>query len=112
MRAGVFRRGIAENHPFRNGRSARLCTLRRALISEIAYLANAAPTEKFVFALNQGGAGTGFIEVPANGGRWRAKDVIHPLEKIDGKMDNGIWRTQATIAPLDYRVIRLVREGT
>jgi len=68
------------------------------------------PTEKFIFCLNQGGKGAGVIEVPVSDGSWRAQDVIHPDQPVDGSVKDGFWRMQTEIGSLGYRVIRLVKE--
>jgi hypothetical protein len=67
------------------------------------------PTEKFIFVLNQGGQGTGLIEVPVAEGTWRAEDVIAPDSPVEGTIHEGVWQTQTTIRPLGYRVIRLTK---
>jgi hypothetical protein len=68
------------------------------------------PNEKFIFALNQGGAGKGIIEIPVDAGNWSAEDVVHPGKKIEGKIENGLWRTEVSVGTLGYQVIRLVRQ--
>ncbi len=68
------------------------------------------PDEKFIFALNQGGKGTGLVEIPVSAGTWQAEDVIHPDQSINGSIANGVWRTQLAVDPLGYRVLRLGRE--
>ncbi len=67
------------------------------------------PAEKFIFALNQGGAGKGIIEIPVDMGNWSAEDVIHPGKKIEGKIENGVWRTEVLVGTLGYQVIKLAR---
>jgi hypothetical protein len=39
----------------------------------------------------------------------QATDVIANDAPIEGRIDNGVWRSRTTIEGLGYRVIRLVR---
>jgi hypothetical protein len=67
------------------------------------------PTEKFVFCLNQGGAGRGTVEVPVSGGTWRALDALTG-DPVAGAVAAGTWRTPLSLDALGYRVIRLAKQ--
>ena len=67
--------------------------------------------EKLVFWLNQGGAGSGTVEVPVGRGTWEAEDVIAEAPIAGAEAGDGTWRLRVDIEPWDYRVVRLVRTG-
>ncbi len=66
--------------------------------------------ERFVFILNQGGAGEGEVQVPVKGSGWTCEDAIHGQAITDGSVKGGIWRMKMNIEPWGYRVLRLVRK--
>jgi hypothetical protein len=68
------------------------------------------PNEKFLFALNQGGAGEGVIRVPILPGAWQAQDAIEATRPVNASVQDGVWQTQLALGPLGYRVLRLWRE--
>jgi hypothetical protein len=67
------------------------------------------PTEKFVFCLNQGGAGAGTVEVTVGGGNWQGTDALAG-QAVEGSVAGGIWKTPVSLDPFGYRVIRLVKQ--
>lgn len=66
--------------------------------------------EKFVFCLNQGGRGSGDVEVTLAGGNWIATDALTGQPILDGKVQNGAWRWPVELAPFGYRVIHLQQQ--
>ncbi len=64
-------------------------------------------TEKFIFCMNQGGAGSGEIQIPLISGSWQATDVLsnQPIEKAS--WEQGAWRLKVEMKPWESRVIRL-----
>jgi hypothetical protein len=68
------------------------------------------PTEKFVFCLNQGGAGDGRVTVPVGDGSWKAEDVVTGDATTQGRVRDGSWVLPLHLAAWGYRVIRLVRD--
>jgi hypothetical protein len=67
------------------------------------------PNEKFIFCLNQGGKGKGLVEIPVSPGVWRAEDVIDTEKSITGTIENTRWKTQISLDPWGYRIIRLFK---
>jgi hypothetical protein len=69
------------------------------------------PQEKIVFVLNQGGAGSGLVEVPIGKGVWQATDALggKPLE--DAHFSEGMWRLNLALKPWEYRVFHLAQKG-
>ncbi len=65
--------------------------------------------EKFVFCLNQGGAGQGMVNVPVGGGSWSAEDAIAERPIRTARVKDGVWQLPLHIEPWGYRVIRLTR---
>lgn len=65
--------------------------------------------EKFIFCMNQGGAGSGTIQIPLASGNWQAMDVIsgHMIDKAI--WGNGTWQLEVDMKPWESRVIRLFR---
>lgn len=66
------------------------------------------PTEEFVFCLNQGGAGDGWVTVPVGNGSWKAEGVVTGDATTQGQVGGGSWALH--LAAWGYRVIRLVRD--
>jgi hypothetical protein len=66
------------------------------------------PTEKFVFCLNQGGAGMGKVEIPVGGGNWQATDAITG-QAVAGSLAAGTWTAPMSLDAFGYQVIRLVK---
>jgi len=64
--------------------------------------------EKFVFVLNQGGAGEGSVEVPVGEGSWMATDALtgHPADDV--AVSNGVLSKKLTVKPWEYRIFHLV----
>jgi hypothetical protein len=67
------------------------------------------PSEKFVFCLNQGGAGAGTAEVPVGPGDWRATDALTGETLPGGFVAAGVWKAPLSLPPFGYRVIRLAK---
>lgn len=67
--------------------------------------------EKFVFCLNQGGAGEGVVEVPVGSGAWQAEEVLSYSEIAGDKLAEGLWRLPVQLDPWDYRIVRLVKQN-
>ncbi|MDR3709711.1 MAG: beta-galactosidase [Capsulimonadaceae bacterium] len=65
--------------------------------------------EKFLFCLNQGGAGAGTVEALLGAGKWSAVDVVSG-RKVEGLVtDGGLWRTRLTLGAFGYSVLYLSR---
>lgn len=64
------------------------------------------PKEKFVFILNQGGAGNGTACIPVRGNKIQVENAITG-EKIKGKIINGEWQYRMSAAPWQYLVLRI-----
>jgi hypothetical protein len=67
--------------------------------------------EKFVFVLNQGGAGSGQIEVPLGAGVWQATDVLRGAPLEDAHLSKSMWRLNLALKPWEYRVFHLASKG-
>jgi len=67
--------------------------------------------EKFVFVLNQGGAGEGTIEIPVVAGAWEARDALTGTALANATVADGVWRLKIACKPWEYRVFRLARRG-
>ncbi len=67
--------------------------------------------EKFVFVLNQGGAGRGLVEVPLGGGDWQASDALSGAPLASAGVAQGVWRLNLAMKPWEYRVFHLTRKG-
>ena len=67
--------------------------------------------EKFVFVLNQGGAGSGLVEVPLGGGVWQATDALRGMPLENARLSKGMWRLNLALKPWEYRVFRLASKG-
>ncbi len=65
--------------------------------------------EKFVFVLNQGGAGEGKVEVRLPAGNWTATDAISG-QAVAAPNAEGLWSLPLKLEPWEYRVFRLARE--
>jgi hypothetical protein len=63
--------------------------------------------EKFVFVLNQGGAGSGLVEVPVGDGDWQASDALSGAPLANAVAAQGVWRLNLTMKPWEYRVLQL-----
>ena len=70
------------------------------------------PGDRFVFCLNQGGAGAGRIEIPLPAGQWQARDIINSEPMARGRFKDGLWTCPLKLDPWDYRVIRLHNTGS
>jgi hypothetical protein len=66
------------------------------------------PSEKFVFCLNQGGAGLGTVEIPVGGGNWQATDALTG-QAVAESLAAGVWKTPLSLDAWGYRIIRLVK---
>ncbi len=63
--------------------------------------------DRFVFVLNQGGTGSGVVEVPLpDSGRWQAGDVLTD-KSVKAHVKDRLWSWHIELAPWEYRVIRL-----
>jgi hypothetical protein len=67
--------------------------------------------EKFVFVLNQGGAGSGQIEVPLGAGVWQSTDALRGAPLEDAHLSGGIWRLNLALKPWEYRVFHMAGKG-
>ena len=65
------------------------------------------PTEKFVFAFNQGGPGEGELQVPVAAGNWTTEDVITGTPPAGAVAQDGLWTMPLRLEPWGYRVLRL-----
>jgi hypothetical protein len=63
--------------------------------------------EKFVFVLNQGGAGQGTVEVPVADGNWLLDDAISGNPVTGYAIANGVFSQKLEIKPWEYRVFHL-----
>jgi hypothetical protein len=66
------------------------------------------PAEKFVFCLNQGGAGAGSVEVTVPAGTWTATDALTG-KPVAGTLAGSVWTAPLSFPALGYRVLHLVR---
>jgi hypothetical protein len=66
-------------------------------------------SEKFVFCLNQGGAGAGTAEVPVGPGDWHATDALTGEGLPGGSVAAGVWKAPLSLPPFGYRVLRLAK---
>ena len=69
-----------------------------------------AAKEKFVFVLNQGGAGQGTVEVPVGDGDWQVTDALSGNPVQDPVILHGVLSQKLAIKPWEYRVYHLVRQ--
>ena len=67
-------------------------------------------SEKFVFCLNQGGAGDGRVTAPVGNGSWKAEDVVTGDAMVQGWVRDGSWSLPLHLPAWGYRVMRLVRD--
>ncbi|HEY3377621.1 MAG TPA: beta-galactosidase [Armatimonadota bacterium] len=65
--------------------------------------------EKFVFCLNQGGAGDGNAEITVTPGAWTAEDAITGKPIPGGTVAGDTWRLPLHLEAYGYRVIRLLK---
>ncbi len=65
--------------------------------------------EKFIFCMNQGGAGSGKVEVNVGPGRWSAEDVITGKSISNSRIVAGKWSCPMHLDAWGYRVIRLFK---
>ena len=65
--------------------------------------------DRFVFVLNQGGSGSGAVEVPVTAGSWSAVDVVTGKSLSGDSVSDEMWRMPLTVTPFGYEVIRLTR---
>lgn len=65
--------------------------------------------DRFVFVLNQGGAGSGTVEVQVTAGSWNAVDIVSGKPLSGDTVTAGVWRMPLTVTPFGYDVIRLTR---
>ncbi len=65
--------------------------------------------EKFVFMLNEGGAGEGTVEIPVAEGvtEWKIVDVIHPEATLSPTVRGGALEIAMRLLPWEYRVLRM-----
>jgi hypothetical protein len=70
------------------------------------------PRDEFVFVLNQGGAGSGLVEVPLGGGVWQATDVLRGAPLENARLSAGMWRLNLALKPWEYRVFHLAGKGS
>ena len=66
------------------------------------------PTEKLVFCLNQGGAGSGTVEVTTGPGAWQATEALTG-ETLAGSVTGGTWKAPMKLGALGYKVLRLAK---
>jgi hypothetical protein len=66
--------------------------------------------EKFVFVLNQGGAGEGTVEIPVAEGDWQAHDALTGAVLAGAAVTNGVWQWKITCKPWDYKILHLTRK--
>jgi hypothetical protein len=66
--------------------------------------------EKFVFVLNQGGAGEGTVEIPVVEGVWEARDALTGTTLANVAVTDGVWQLKIACKPWQYRVFRLTRK--
>ncbi|HEY3331653.1 MAG TPA: alpha-amylase family protein [Capsulimonadaceae bacterium] len=64
--------------------------------------------ERFVYCLNQGGPGSGTVEVALPGDGWKATDVLTG-RAVAGTLSGGKWRAPMTLGQFGYAVVRLGR---
>ena len=69
------------------------------------------PSERFLFCMNQGGAGEGTVEARVGAGTWRAEDAITGKALAGAQASAGTWRLPMRLEAWGYRVVRLVRQG-
>ena len=65
--------------------------------------------EKSVFVLNQGGAGSGLVEVLLGGDAWQATDALHGAPLEDARLSKGMWRLNLALKLWEYRVFHLTK---
>jgi hypothetical protein len=65
--------------------------------------------EKFVFVLNQGGAGEGTVEIPVTAGDWQAHDALTGTALGGAAVTDGVWQWKIVCKPWDYRILHLTR---
>jgi hypothetical protein len=68
--------------------------------------------DRFVFVLNQGGAGSGTVEVPLGPGAWTAADVITGKPLQGAITRKGVFQMHRTLPPFGYIVVHLTMPGS